>query len=155
MHRKLTYSIKRGNRGSAFIIDRDHGHITVNNKLDRELIDRYSLELVATVHGDTQYATCVAIITIEDANDNSPVFEFSSYKVSVKENVAKNMRLIQMIAHDKDEPNTDNSRIKYEIHSGQESEQWLRVDANTGWITTNKMLDREKLAQIPDSCQGC
>ena len=148
LHQKMKYNIEKGNHNEAFSIDVHKGLITVNNKIDRETIDNYTLELVARAHGSNESAKCTAFIRILDANDNAPKFEHTSYNVIVLENVTVGHSLLQMKATDADEPNSDNVLIKYEVHSGQDKYDWLMIDPYTGWVTTQKNLDRETCDSI-------
>lgn len=138
----------KGNDGDVFSIGVYSGEIKVNNPLDREKKDGYTLEIIATAHDLNISGKCVARIKIEDANDNSPYFLKNSYNISVKEDVNIGSSLIQLTAYDSDDPTTGNAKIKYEIHSGQDLFGWLSIDPDTGWVSTAKELDRETTSQI-------
>jgi hypothetical protein len=66
--------------GTAFSVDPYTGRISTTVSLDRELIPRYTLRLVATstCHGMSSSATSTVVIDVADLNDNDPVFEFPS-----------------------------------------------------------------------------
>ena len=145
IYKTVKYRIASGNIGQAFSVDAHRGLITVNNNLDREKKDSYSLKVVA-VHDYNLSASCDTIITILDLNDNNPKFEKSIYHVSIKEDVLPGHSLITLKATDIDDPNTDYASIRYEIHSGQGKHAWLKIDPITGVVKTIKRLDREKAA---------
>lgn len=71
-------------------------------------------------------------ITIEDINDNSPVFDNSNYNVSVKEEIAVNSTILQLRASDRDTGR--NGEILYKISTNQPEkvQELFFVNENTG-----------------------
>ena len=54
--------------------------------LDREKLNKYLLTIVATDQGLVQRSDTAQVeVTVQDANDNSPVFQFNTYTASVRE----------------------------------------------------------------------
>uniref|UniRef100_A0A3B3VLL5 Cadherin domain-containing protein n=1 Tax=Poecilia latipinna TaxID=48699 RepID=A0A3B3VLL5_9TELE len=126
-----------------FIMDRDTGYLYVTQGLDREKQDKYR------VTGSTTSADepMDIIINVIDQNDNKPVFNQSTYKGEVPEASEKGSEVIQVVATDADEPNTDNSDIRYCIMSQrpqQPSPNMFTINPITGVIRVNETgLERE------------
>ncbi|XP_030347049.1 protocadherin Fat 4-like [Strigops habroptila] len=82
----IIYSLQDDFAGT-FHIDSSTGKLTTKTSLDRETVDSYELKIIATDSGKPpQSASLVLSITVEDENDNPPVFPQRSYSVTVKEN---------------------------------------------------------------------
>lgn len=71
----ISFHIIEGNTNNAFAIDEETGIITTNGDLDREEKDIYRLTLRARDNGIPRRDDTVMIkITINDRNDNRPIF---------------------------------------------------------------------------------
>ncbi|CAH1264999.1 FAT4 [Branchiostoma lanceolatum] len=116
----VVYSIEDGNFEQKFVIDELTGEIAVTLPLDRESTDSYSLTVKAmdspsnSSHALSNFTT--VNITIEDVNDNHPVFTPSVYTTSVLEGASVGSQLIQLTATDADLGN--NSVLDYAITAG-------------------------------------
>uniref|UniRef100_A0A087XNT1 Cadherin domain-containing protein n=1 Tax=Poecilia formosa TaxID=48698 RepID=A0A087XNT1_POEFO len=136
-----------------FIMDRDTGYLYVTQGLDREKQDKYRLTAHAVTAGSTtsEDEHMDIIINVIDQNDNKPVFNQSTYKGEVPEASEKGSEVIQVVATDADEPNTDNSDIRYRIMSQrpqQPSPNMFTINPRTGVIRVNETgLEREKISQ--------
>lgn len=76
------------------------------------------------------------IIKVTDVNDNRPIFSQALYTTSVKENISRQDKILQIQAHDKD--GGDNGRIFYSVnHPG------FTIDELGQIFITNK-LDADK-----------
>ncbi|XP_023183631.1 B-cadherin-like [Xiphophorus maculatus] len=134
-----------------FTMDRDTGHLYVRQELDREKQDKYMLFAHAEEAGSGTDAEqpMEIIINVIDQNDNKPVFNQSTYKGEVPEASTKGFEVIQVVATDADEPNTDNSDIRYRIMSQKPEEpspNMFTINPATGVIRVNEAeLDREKV----------
>ncbi|KAL3974686.1 hypothetical protein ACER0C_023312 [Sarotherodon galilaeus] len=78
------------------------------------------------------------IVTVEDVNE-PPVFDKTSIETAVPENVKEGQYLATVTAKDPDVANKNT--FKYMI--GHDPAGWIKVDPDTGNITTSKPLDRE------------
>ncbi|CAI5648021.1 unnamed protein product [Oreochromis niloticus] len=78
------------------------------------------------------------IVTVEDVNE-PPVFDKTSIETAVSENVKEGQYLATVTAKDPDVANKNT--FKYMI--GHDPAGWIKVDPDTGNITTSKSLDRE------------
>ncbi|XP_067303574.1 cadherin-like protein 26 [Pseudorasbora parva] len=84
------------------------------------------------------YNTTSVTIFVEDAKD-PPVFIPPVKDVTVMENIAKGTSLTTFTAED-----MDGSHINtFKFVKGEDIDGWITVDAKTGQVSTNKILDRE------------
>ena len=85
MFGRVTYSIASGDVDGVFMID--SGRLLVVGDVDRENITGYSFTIAAEDGGNPpRRATLDITVSLEDVNDNSPVFGQSSYEGVVEEN---------------------------------------------------------------------
>ncbi|XP_076844234.1 protocadherin Fat 4 isoform X2 [Brachyhypopomus gauderio] len=129
--------------GRLFTIGRHTGVIQTATELDREqgeglyLLDVYAIESEAS-QPRTQKAEVE--ITLQDINDNPPVFLTDMLDVTVQENVGDGFRIMQLTASDADEG--PNALVTYTIISGADDS--FRVDPESGDLIATKRLDRER-----------
>lgn len=82
---KVSYSIIKGDNEGQFAIDENTGYLSVADKLDRETVSNYVLEILAKDHGVPVLSRQVMVnIEISDANDNPPLFSQSNYTAVVQ-----------------------------------------------------------------------
>ncbi|XP_025077917.1 protocadherin Fat 3-like [Pomacea canaliculata] len=143
----LTYSITSGN--SPFRIDSATGNVTVadSSRLDREVLDTLRL-VVTVVDGGTtlppnlrKSASINLTVTLEDVNDNDPVFNQSVYTVSVYENISVNSNLTVVRATDRDI--NFNGQVRYSLGDGVGIGSFA-IDYTTGQLRNRMALDREQ-----------
>ena len=88
--------------------------LVVDADLDRETIDHYSLQVIATDGGPKpQTGTMMLNITILDSNDNKPAFTKPVYEITVKETIAINTTIVTVSATDADLG--ANSEVSYSL----------------------------------------
>lgn len=118
--------------------------LLVTQALDREVRDRYRLLLTAFDGGLPPRNTSIEVmVTVLDSNDHSPVFDRSSYEVSVVENVAVGSSVVSVRATDKDAG--QNSEVVYRF-SDQTSTLYghlFGINNMTGTITIRGEIDFE------------
>ncbi|XP_030648412.1 protocadherin-16 [Chanos chanos] len=146
------FAIASGNVGNAFQIESSvrfiegHGFQTVGTlilaeMLDFEALSSYNLTIVVSDRGVPQRSSSVpAVITVQDVNDNPPVFSRSDYTVTLSEGAAAGTEILRLSAADPD--SAPNAEIRYSISSGNEMELFL-VDQWTGAVRLQRPLDRE------------
>lgn len=77
--------------------------LLLRQPLDREIEDSYEITVVATDGGDPpKSGSLIVNITVIDVNDNSPIFDNSTYEVHVPENSAPGTIVTRVHAHDPD-----------------------------------------------------
>ncbi|CAJ1065106.1 protocadherin-16-like [Xyrichtys novacula] len=144
------YLIKDGNVGQAFTLETRRGSnevlyldLVVNAILDREKRSTYTLTLEAFDGGSPKRTDQITLdITVQDINDNAPVFNQSRYHAIISENLQPGSNILQVFATDVDDG--DNGMVLYEINRRQsDPDRYFVIDSRTGVITLNKPLDFE------------
>ncbi|KAK6642119.1 hypothetical protein RUM44_013842 [Polyplax serrata] len=144
------YNIVSGNVNNAFRLsshrERDgvlYLDLQINGFLDRETTAAYSLVIEALDGGTPPLRGSMTVnITIQDVNDNQPIFNQSRYFATVPENATVGTSVLQVFATDSDAG--ENGLVRYSINRRQsDREGMFRIDANTGLIVVNRPLDFE------------
>ncbi|KAG9264637.1 protocadherin-16-like [Astyanax mexicanus] len=144
------YIITDGNVGQAFLLETRRGSnqvlyldLVVNAILDREKRSSYTLLLEAFDGGSPKKTGQMILdVTVQDINDNAPVFNQSRYHAMISENLQPGNNILQVFASDADEG--DNGLVLYEINRRQsDPDQYFVINSRTGVITLNKALDYE------------
>ncbi|XP_068611043.1 protocadherin-15-like [Brachionichthys hirsutus] len=122
------------------------GAIRTAAPLDREVKGHYVL-IVEAWDGavNPRRSRLTLSVTVEDIDDNKPIFTQQMYNVSLPENSPKYTVILQLKAKDADL----GSNLTYHIRTeGLDPEiiQLFRVDAITGELSVLKILDYEALA---------
>ena len=125
----LRYFILSGARGT-FEMDRDTGDLYLISELDPTEIVSYELELLVT-DGERE-GTAVAVITVIDINNNSPVFAEDLFTFYLLENSTNGTLVGEVEATDNDLG--DNQRITYSLTGGEIDAFY--IDNSTGEIFT-------------------
>ncbi|XP_028600415.2 protocadherin Fat 4 [Podarcis muralis] len=129
--------------GRLFTIGRHTGVIQTAAILDREqgarlyLVDVYAIEKSAALPR-TQRAEVE--ITLQDVNDNPPVFPTDMLDLTVEENIGDGSKIMQLTAMDADEG--ANALVTYTIISGADDS--FHIDPESGELIATKRLDRER-----------
>ncbi|CAH0559984.1 unnamed protein product [Brassicogethes aeneus] len=144
------YNIVSGNVNNAFRLsshrERDgvlYLDLQINGFLDRETTDFYSLVIEALDGGTPPLRGEMTVnITIQDVNDNQPIFNQSRYFATVPENATIGTIVLQVFATDNDAG--ENGQVEYSINRRQsDKDNMFRIDSTTGMISVNKPLDFE------------
>ncbi len=108
--------------------------------LDRELVERYVIEITCFDQGSPSRTSSVGLtFLIDDANDNTPVFTKDVYYVRVAEDIPKDTFIVQVRASDPDAGS--NGQIVYSLD--EITETVFQIHAEAGVITSKVNLDRE------------
>ncbi|XP_054751092.2 cadherin EGF LAG seven-pass G-type receptor 2-like [Lytechinus pictus] len=130
----------------VFEIDEESGEIRTKVLLDREDISSYTLYVTASDHGiNPQQSRAFVQVTVQDINDNSPVFEETSYSAEIQENSLAFTSVITISASDADQGS--NSEVKYTFEDGDSGGGRFTIDETSGVIRVASMLDREYQAE--------
>lgn len=144
------YNIVSGNVNDAFRLsshrERDgvlYLDLQISGFLDRETTPAYSLLIEALDGGTPPLRGLLTVnITIQDVNDNQPIFNQSRYFATVPENATVGTSVLQVYASDTDAD--ENGLVEYAINRRQsDKEQMFRIDSRTGAVYINKPLDFE------------
>ena len=118
-----------------------NGRITTTQPLDREERESYVLTLVATdgCPGCSISIQTTVRITVNDLNDNPPVFIQGPTNVQVRENAPQGFDVAQYIAEDNDAG--VNGEIEYSLSSNGTVP--FNLDSQTGLLTVDGSIDYE------------
>lgn len=83
---------------------------------------------------------CTFKVTIEDINDNPPVFDKAKYDESISEDTVVNRVIMSITASDLDDGN--NSIVEYDILP-EKDHQYFRIDKSTGQIFLARTIDKK------------
>uniref|UniRef100_A0A670Y792 FAT atypical cadherin 1 n=1 Tax=Pseudonaja textilis TaxID=8673 RepID=A0A670Y792_PSETE len=136
---KLIYSISGGNNDSSFIVGMETGMLKILSPLDREVRDKYTLNITVYDLGIPQKSNWRLLnIGVLDANDNPPEFLQDSYFIDISENKELNTEIIQIEAIDKDLGT--NGEVRYLLLTDTNK---FSIDSVTGIVKVSGLLDRE------------
>ncbi|KAF7701166.1 protocadherin-16 [Silurus meridionalis] len=143
----IRYSIlpNKGTLTNWFTIDAVTGIITTATQLDYETDPKANVKVVATDSGKPPLSsTAIVEISLQDINDNKPVFGSSFYNASIKENTATGTCFLEVTAVDADGGSF--GAITYSIGSGASSSPpaVFSINKETGNICTTAALDRDE-----------
>ncbi|OWK53006.1 Protocadherin-16 [Lonchura striata] len=145
------YTIVSGNGGNAFQVEsrvaraggqlRTQGALVLVESLDFEAIPVYNLTVAASDRGLPQRsATVPVLITVQDINDNPPVFSRAEYRAVVSEAALPGTELLRVAAHDAD--SGPRGCVHYTISSGDQH-GLFQLHESTGALSLVRPLDRE------------
>ena len=138
--------ITANNERPKFKIDPQSGIITTNHVFDRDEPAREKEVYVtvrATDNGRPQLDdVCTFKVTIEDINDNPPVFDKSKYLEPMPEDRQVNKVVTRISATDLDDG--DNSVVMYELMSNKPNHhKYFRMDNTSGIIYLDRPIDKK------------
>ncbi|CAB4030250.1 protocadherin Fat 3 isoform X1, partial [Paramuricea clavata] len=141
----IRYSIVSGEHSGRVEIDSRTGILTLSQSLLENEYRNLALMVNATDNGDPPMSSVVpVVILVDDINDNPPRFDKRQYSASVGEMAKVGDSVVQMIAVDADSESS--GATTYELVSGHGLNDF-RIASDTGWISVNKSLDRETVAE--------
>ncbi|NXB77312.1 CAD15 protein, partial [Donacobius atricapilla] len=143
----LRYSILDQGAAGMFSINATTGEIcTARPGLDRETMGVYNLTVqAADMSGDGLTTTAMAVIYLEDINDNPPEFTKEEFSMEVEEQAA-GVDVGRVFVHDKDLAGSPSWLAKFTILEGDpEGAFAIRTDPHTndGVLSVVKPLDHE------------
>ncbi|XP_033097305.1 cadherin-23-like, partial [Anneissia japonica] len=123
---------------SHLMINENLGVILTTAPFDREVHGgRLEFTVVISDNGTPRKSsTANVILTIKDVNDNPPVFDSTTYSVSVPEGLAIGSSVYTVMASDSD----TNSSVTYSIVQGNTGNAFI-IDPSSGELTNNQVLD--------------
>lgn len=136
---EISYRIQDRDENSPLAIDSRTGWIHTTSPLDREEKSRYVFQVVAIDGGiPPKSASTSVVVTIQDINDNDPIFNPKYYEASIAEDQPPGTPVTTVTATDLDE----DSRLHYEITSGNTRGRFSITSQNgRGLITIAQSLD--------------
>ncbi|XP_054989208.1 protocadherin Fat 3 isoform X2 [Sorex araneus] len=130
-----------GSGNNDFFLDPESGELRTLAPLDREQVPAYSLTARAT-DGGGRYCQAHIHLTLEDVNDNPPMFSSDHYHACVYENTATKALLTRVQALDPDLG--ANRRVVYSL--AHPAGGFFSIDSSSGIIMLEQPLDREQQA---------
>ncbi|KAL4641609.1 protocadherin Fat 4 [Arapaima gigas] len=141
-----TYRIVEGNEQGKFRLDitvnpSGEGaflHLVSTGGLDRELTPFYQLLIEVEDKGEPKKFGYLQVnVTVQDVNDNPPVFDEDHYRAAVLEDAAIGSSVLQITAKDQDEGT--NADIRYYLDEGTP----FHINPESGAVTIKEPLDFE------------
>lgn len=147
----IRYTGLTGSIAQSFNLDPNTGIVTIKTKagnfFDRELYDKHFLTVEAKDNlGEGNRNSVSLVISLDDVNDNPPIFQQSKYETRLFENKRSFETLLQVEARDADLNGTRNSEVFYEIIDGEFKDNFT-IDATTGIVKLRSMIDFERLGK--------
>uniref|UniRef100_A0A6P7F7B9 Protein dachsous n=1 Tax=Diabrotica virgifera virgifera TaxID=50390 RepID=A0A6P7F7B9_DIAVI len=134
------FRIVDGNEESIFEVINPAGTLILIKTLNREVQSSYNLKIST----DSSSLSLVNVqITVEDCNDNAPVFQTTDYEKTISENLPVGSSIETILATDADLVGSPNSEIIYDITSGND-EGSFKLNPDTGVLYVNKTLDFDR-----------
>ncbi|XP_044883708.1 protocadherin gamma-B5-like isoform X4 [Mauremys mutica] len=131
--------------------------LLTDSPLDRERTPEYNITITATDKGSPPLSTQKTILLqISDVNDNSPVFEKTSYTAYVPENNPSGASIFSVEASDRDLD--QNARVIYSVLSSSLEEvplsSYISINSQTGAIYAQRSFDYEQFREFEVQVQA-
>ncbi|XP_020495326.2 protocadherin-23 [Labrus bergylta] len=142
---RVQYYLRSSSNG-LFDIDRNLGTVTLNQRLQVDHQQRYSLEILAKDEGEPSLSSTLTLTVNVDrtANEHNLAFETLVYQVEIGEGYRKHSRVIQVRAHKSRGAHMPNSGITYSMEGDAGFPPApFRVHPKTGWLYLSESLDYE------------
>lgn len=143
-NKNLVYNIVSGNDGDVFEVIQPSSALVLVKALDRETVDSYNLRITVSELGFIAIDNSTGInvfIAVEDANDNSPIFNTDGvFAVTIGESTPPKHSIAQITATDADLQSSPNSEVVYDITSGNVGKMFS-IDLLSGVLSVNNYLD--------------
>lgn len=140
---QVQYSVTQQWPFAAFKINPSSGILTLISSLDHEQYSDFTIVVAATdqapADANRLSTSITARITVQDFNDNSPIF-VSKNRVNVREDEPVGSPVLHIIAIDRD--SEANGRVSYSIFAGNEDNTFV-LNSSSGVLSVSKALDRE------------
>ncbi|XP_053097334.1 protocadherin gamma-A12-like [Pangasianodon hypophthalmus] len=142
------YSLERNDHFVLSVKENAEGgkyaELVLDKELDREQTKEIDLIFTATDGGTPQRSgTALIHINVLDANDNTPVFSQSVYKVTLAENAPPGAEVVTVSATDADEG--VNGEVSYEFSRiSDKAAKLFSIDKITGQIMVTGNIDYEE-----------
>ena len=138
----ITYVIRDGD-SSLFSVDPLTGIVKTIRGLDFEKRSQYTL-IIGTMENDSNdpRATCVLQITVQDQNDNPPIFSSIPLPIRLQDSVPLGTVVTTLTAVDADGTSPSN-QLRYEIAGKNKAPQYFFIDSNNGVISVKDDLRKE------------
>ena len=135
-------------RNNALFAMDSHGQVTTVSELDLEdtkihIKPQYKFKVTAMNRDNAESSFCWLLVTINDINDNPPLFGKEDYKFHVSEAVQPKTIVGWVDVTDRDQLDKGKLKLKLVFPKTQHPPHLFLIDPN-GRIQTTGKLDREK-----------
>ncbi|XP_077462406.1 protocadherin-18a isoform X1 [Stigmatopora argus] len=121
-----------------------YAELVVLRELDREVRSHYELKYTAFDRGViSRTGTTLLKINIADSNDNSPVFDKSSYVINLPENAPVGTLIIDLNATDADDGTNAKIVYSFSSHVPPKIMETFKINPDSGRLTLISRVDYE------------
>lgn len=141
---EVNFSIGAGNRRDTFHIDALTGTLYLHKPLDYEELTSYTLNITVSDGGNPRLSSTLLFqVTVEDANDNAPIFPNTAIVRQIREGIPVNTPIVTVTAEDPD--SGVNGNVIYHISHEEPAGggKHFGINPNSGVIHTLLPIDRE------------
>ena len=145
---RLLYSIIEGNEEGFFEINQRTGLITALQMIDREVNSRFNLTISASLPAELPLeqatATATVVIDVEDVNDNTPMFNETSYTemLLTTDITTVPMKLLQVFVYDADFGSNADLSLSIDVVSPHEYDNYFYVIDDGGIYVNTSTLNQ-------------
>ena len=142
---EITYRIENSaeTHSDWFDIEPDTGVIVTRTQVDCETDPEPRLVVVASDRGNPRLSSSTSVrVSIQDINDNEPIFERTFYNATLKENERVGLCFLKVSATDPD--CGINSVVTYKIGEAANLGRTFRMKPRSGEICLASQLDHER-----------
>ncbi|KAM4584291.1 protocadherin-18a isoform 1-T1 [Odontesthes bonariensis] len=145
-----TYALEPNNFFKIDVQSRSDGvkyaELVVLRELDREVRSGYELQYTASDRGvPPRTGSTLLKISVADSNDNSPVFEKSSYVINLPESSPVGTLLIDLNATDADYGTNAKIVYSFSSHVSPKIIETFKINPDSGHLTLIRRVDYETL----------
>ena len=130
--------------GSVFFINRTSGDVWLSQPLDREQSTNHTVTITVSDDSGGRAEATLRLLVL-DANDNAPVFNPNTYRVTIPENFPTSTSFARVFASDADEG--ENAEIVFKAGDSF-TEEISNIDNTTGELYFNRPPDYEESEQF-------
>ncbi|XP_061625935.1 protocadherin-18a isoform X2 [Phyllopteryx taeniolatus] len=121
-----------------------YAELVVLRELDREVRSSYELQFTAFDRGIlSRTGTTLLKINVADSNDNSPIFDKSSYVINLPENAPVGTLLIDLNATDADDGTNAKIVYSFSSHVAPKIMETFKMNPDNGHLTLIARVDYE------------
>ncbi|XP_049576485.1 protocadherin-18a isoform X1 [Syngnathus scovelli] len=121
-----------------------YAELVVLRELDREVRSSYELQYTAFDRGVlSRTGTTLLKINVADSNDNSPIFDKSSYVINLSENAPVGTLLIDLNATDADDGTNAKIIYSFSSHVSPKIMETFKINPDSGHLTLIARVDYE------------
>uniref|UniRef100_A0A665WEM7 Protocadherin 18a n=2 Tax=Echeneis naucrates TaxID=173247 RepID=A0A665WEM7_ECHNA len=132
-----------------------YAELVVLRELDREVRSSYELQYTASDRGvPPRTGSTLLRISVADSNDNSPIFDKSSYVINLPENAPVGTLLIDLNATDADEGTNAKIVYSFSSHVSPKIMETFKINPDSGHLTLIRRVDYETISSYDIDVQA-